>query len=185
VTATASPAWILHQDALRMLRLPNDTQREAGMDKIISIPPSDPPTRGGTWPAHPATYDRGKDQAAFERAVARLWERDSWINPVTKQRELNADLVLEGGGVKGPAPGRSQPAWAGRRRRETRGTSERHPQDTGSGRGRRRLHTFIPGPYAILQTARSFPVVTSTLLGETLPGIWNTTHPVMDWPETI
>lgn len=50
----------------------------------------------------PPTYDRGQPvQAAFEAAVARLWETDSWLNPRTGQRELNADLVLEGGGVKG------------------------------------------------------------------------------------
>ena len=40
-------------------------------------------------------------QAAFERAVAKLWADDSWVNPRTGQRELNADLVLAGGGVKG------------------------------------------------------------------------------------
>lgn len=47
-------------------------------------------------------YHRGQAvQAAFEEAVAQLWGTDSWINPRTGQRELNADLVLEGGGVKG------------------------------------------------------------------------------------
>ncbi len=60
------------------------------------------PARGGPWPAQPPTYDRGEaGQAAFERAVARLWASDAWVNPQTGQRELNADLVLEGGGVKG------------------------------------------------------------------------------------
>lgn len=82
----------------------------------------------------PPTYDRGQPvQAAFEAAVARLWETDSWLNPRTGQRELNADLVLEGGGVKGiglagaicvlaeagyhfpraagPAQARSRPSW--------------------------------------------------------------------------
>ena len=64
--------------------------------------PARGPDRGGPWPVMPPTYDRGDDgQAAFERAVARLWEHDSWPNPLTGQRELNADLVLEGGGVKG------------------------------------------------------------------------------------
>src|SRR5207245_9604820 len=47
------------------------------------------------------TYDRGQSvQAAFEDAVAKLWATDSRLNPRTGQRELNADLVLEGGGVK-------------------------------------------------------------------------------------
>lgn len=64
--------------------------------------PTQGPIRGGPWPAMPPTYDRGDDgQAAFDQAVARLWEHDSWTNPRTGQRELNADLVLEGGGVKG------------------------------------------------------------------------------------
>jgi len=59
------------------------------------------PARGGTWPGEP-TYDRGPEgQAAFERAVTRLWAEDYWLNPRTGRRELNADLVLEGGGVKG------------------------------------------------------------------------------------
>jgi len=53
-------------------------------------------------PTRPPTYDRGTEgQAAFERAVATLWATDAWVNPQTGQRELNADLVLEGGGVKG------------------------------------------------------------------------------------
>src|SRR5215472_18005053 len=60
------------------------------------------PVRGGPWPAQPPTYDRGPEgQAAFEQAVAKLWASDYWVNPQTGQRELNADLVLEGGGVKG------------------------------------------------------------------------------------
>jgi len=59
------------------------------------------PARGGPWPGKPA-YDRDPaEQAAFESAVAALWAGDSWLNPRTGQRELNADLVLEGGGVKG------------------------------------------------------------------------------------
>lgn len=59
------------------------------------------PERGGPWPGEP-TYDRGAaGQAEFERAVAGLWAHDAWVNPRTGQRELNADLVLEGGGVKG------------------------------------------------------------------------------------
>jgi NTE family protein len=50
----------------------------------------------------PPTYDRGEaGQAAFEQAVAVLREKDSWVDPRTGQPELNADLVLEGGGVKG------------------------------------------------------------------------------------
>lgn len=59
-------------------------------------------SKGGPWPTKPATYEREPQvQAAFERAVAKLWAADSWVNPRTSQRELNADLVLEGGGVKG------------------------------------------------------------------------------------
>lgn len=59
-------------------------------------------TATAAYPRTPATYDRGAEgQAAFERAVARLWATDAWVNPQTGQRELNADLVLEGGGVKG------------------------------------------------------------------------------------
>src|SRR5437870_3565262 len=47
------------------------------------------------------TYDHGQSvQADFEDAVAKLWATDSRLNPRTGQRELNADLVLEGGGVK-------------------------------------------------------------------------------------
>jgi NTE family protein len=65
------------------------------------VPPVPPPLRGGPWPK-PPTYDRCPDeQAAFDGAVARLWAEDAWPNPITGQRELNADLVLEGGGVKG------------------------------------------------------------------------------------
>jgi NTE family protein len=56
------------------------------------------------WPQQPPVYDRGASvQADFEGAVATLWEADSWLNPQTGQPELNADLVLEGGGVKGIA----------------------------------------------------------------------------------
>jgi NTE family protein len=75
----------------------------------MTAPDSDPASdssslaavRGGPWPAE-ATYNRGPArQAAFERAVATLWAQDVWVNPRTRQRELNADLVLEGGGVKG------------------------------------------------------------------------------------
>src|SRR5262249_57662168 len=66
------------------------------------------PVRGGPWPAMPPTYDRGEDgQAAFERAVARLWEHDTWTNPGTWQRELHAHLVLEGGGLEGIGPARA------------------------------------------------------------------------------
>jgi NTE family protein len=75
------------------------------MTAPAQLPTKDPaivrPARSGPWPAEP-TYDRGgKGQAAFERAVAALWEHDSWVNPRSGRRELNADLVLEGGGVKG------------------------------------------------------------------------------------
>ncbi|HEX3922725.1 MAG TPA: patatin-like phospholipase family protein [Streptosporangiaceae bacterium] len=53
-------------------------------------------------PTRPAIYERTpEEQAAFEQAVARLWAEDAWVNPQTNRRELNADLVLEGGGVKG------------------------------------------------------------------------------------
>ncbi|MGN6794325.1 MAG: patatin-like phospholipase family protein [Streptosporangiaceae bacterium] len=59
------------------------------------------PLRGGKLPATP-TYDRDhRTQAAFEDAVAKLWAHDSRLNPRTGERELKADLVLEGGGVKG------------------------------------------------------------------------------------
>jgi NTE family protein len=59
-------------------------------------------TAAAAGPTTPATYDRGAEgQAAFEQAVASLWATDAWENPQTGQRELNADLVLEGGGVKG------------------------------------------------------------------------------------
>ncbi len=57
---------------------------------------------GGGFRSLQPTYDRGPaGQAVFERAVAKLWAEDSWLNPCTGQHELNADLVLEGGGVKG------------------------------------------------------------------------------------
>jgi NTE family protein len=47
-------------------------------------------------------YNRGPaGQSAFEAAAARLQAQDSWLNPRTGEHELNADLVLEGGGVKG------------------------------------------------------------------------------------
>lgn len=49
----------------------------------------------------PSHYRDGESQAAFESSVAKLWAQDSWLNPRSRQRELNADLVLEGGGVKG------------------------------------------------------------------------------------
>jgi NTE family protein len=56
---------------------------------------------GTGWPAAPS-YDRDPAlQRDFEQAVARLWATDSWVNPLTGRPELNADLVLEGGGVKG------------------------------------------------------------------------------------
>src|SRR5215510_3348596 len=65
--------------------------------------PAQGPVRGGPWPAMPPTYDRGEDgQAAFERAVARLWEHDTWTNPGTGQRELNAVLVLAEAGYRFP-----------------------------------------------------------------------------------
>jgi NTE family protein len=48
------------------------------------------------------TYSRGAElQREFENAVGRLRQTDTWTNPATGQEELNADLVLEGGGVKG------------------------------------------------------------------------------------
>jgi hypothetical protein len=74
--------------------------------------------------------------------VAKLWAEDSWLNPRTGERELNADLVLEGGGVKGigltgaicvlaeagyrffvppeRAPARSSPSWSQRSRSPVR-----------------------------------------------------------------
>jgi NTE family protein len=55
----------------------------------------------GDGPAAPS-YDRDPAlQQEFEQAVAKLWATDSWLNPLTGRSELNADLVLEGGGVKG------------------------------------------------------------------------------------
>jgi NTE family protein len=85
--------------------MPKPPFPEAAMTGTISTSDSSPPVlapvRGGPWPAKP-TYDRGEaGQAAFARAVDQLWRNDSWVNPATGQRELNADLVLEGGGVKG------------------------------------------------------------------------------------
>jgi len=72
------------------------------VDPDLPAAPAPAPVRGGPWPAQPPTYDRGAEgQAAFEQAVAKLWASDFWVNPQTGQRELNADLVLEGGGVKG------------------------------------------------------------------------------------
>ncbi|HEY5988135.1 MAG TPA: patatin-like phospholipase family protein [Streptosporangiaceae bacterium] len=70
----------------------------------MTAPVSDPATQSiPREPVSPVpTYDRGEArQEEFRRAVAKLWEEDSWVNPLTGQRELNADLVLEGGGVKG------------------------------------------------------------------------------------
>jgi NTE family protein len=59
------------------------------------------PPISASFPGKP-TYDRGpSEQAAFEDAVATLWAKDSWLNPRSWRHELNADLVLEGGGVKG------------------------------------------------------------------------------------
>jgi NTE family protein len=47
------------------------------------------------------TYQRDPaTQQAFEAAAASLLENDAWTDP-NGQRQLNADLVLEGGGVKG------------------------------------------------------------------------------------
>jgi len=52
-------------------------------------------------PAKPPTYARDPDsQKAFDAAAAILRERDSWTDDKGVQH-LNADLVLEGGGVKG------------------------------------------------------------------------------------
>jgi NTE family protein len=70
----------------------------------MTAPVSDPATQSiPRAPVSPVpTYDRGAaKQEEFRRAVAKLWAEDSWVNPLTGQRELNADLVLEGGGVKG------------------------------------------------------------------------------------
>jgi NTE family protein len=67
-----------------------------------ATPSPAPPPSATPSPAPPPTYDRGPaEQQAFAEAVARLQANDSWYNPVTRRRELNADLVLEGGGVKG------------------------------------------------------------------------------------
>lgn len=81
------------------------------MTAPLHLPPDGPatprpvpvlhPARGGPWPSEPA-YERGAaGQEAFDRAVTALWAHDVWVNPRTGERELNADLVLEGGGVKG------------------------------------------------------------------------------------
>jgi predicted acylesterase/phospholipase RssA len=51
--------------------------------------------------ARPPTYERDADtQKAFDRAAAILRDRDSWTDD-KGMKHLNADLVLEGGGVKG------------------------------------------------------------------------------------
>ena len=42
-------------------------------------------------------------QAAFLQAASSLRQTDGWLNPVSDERELVADLALEGGGVKGIA----------------------------------------------------------------------------------
>jgi predicted acylesterase/phospholipase RssA len=55
----------------------------------------------GRWPSAPSYGRDPALQREFEQAVSRLWAIDSRFNPLTGHRELNADLVLEGGGVKG------------------------------------------------------------------------------------
>jgi len=42
------------------------------------------------------------DQRRFEDAAESLRTSDGWLNPVTRRKELRADLVLEGCGVKAP-----------------------------------------------------------------------------------
>lgn len=42
-----------------------------------------------------------EEQAAFDRAKVILRQRDTVIDPTTGAGSMNADLVLEGGGVKG------------------------------------------------------------------------------------
>jgi NTE family protein len=69
-------------------------------DSVTDASPREP-VRGGPWPTAPAYQRNPAKQAAFDRAVAKLWAQDSWRNPRTGKWELNADLVLEGGGVKG------------------------------------------------------------------------------------
>ena len=51
---------------------------------------------------NPRGYRRSAQlQAAFVGAASTLREADSWLDPTTNERELVADLALEGGGVKG------------------------------------------------------------------------------------
>ncbi len=74
-----------------------------------------------------------QDQRAFDRAKVILHQHDPYVDPVTGVGSMHADLVLEGGGVKGiglvgamlvlneagydfpaspaPAPGPSSPRW--------------------------------------------------------------------------
>ncbi len=63
-------------------------------DTTSAAPQMAPSATAPTYPREPET------QEAFEAAVAVLWEKDSWTDKDGVKR-LNADLVLEGGGVKG------------------------------------------------------------------------------------
>jgi NTE family protein len=63
--------------------------------------PSTGPEPTAAPPAKPPTYEReAATQTAFDNAAALLRDRDSWTDD-QGVRHLNADLVLEGGGVKG------------------------------------------------------------------------------------
>ena len=49
----------------------------------------------------PRGYQRtAESQERFDQAAESLRVADGWLNPITQQRELRADLVLEGCGVK-------------------------------------------------------------------------------------
>lgn len=60
--------------------------------------PDDISTAAGRRTRQPVYHRGPAGQEAFEAAAARLRAQDSWLNQRTGERELNADLVLEGGG---------------------------------------------------------------------------------------
>lgn len=63
-------------------------------DATLPVLETTPPATSPTYPRDPET------QKQFEDAVAMLWETDCWTDE-NGVKCLNADLVLEGGGVKG------------------------------------------------------------------------------------
>ena len=54
---------------------------------------------GRPWPGPTVDEGRLAVQAAFDGAVANLWEA-SWLNPTQGQRELKADLALTTGAIR-------------------------------------------------------------------------------------